>query len=223
MPTQKAVLDQFRKRLGIEENPRNSNRTEIGKEFGWNGVAWCAETVYVCLHDAGFAPPKTASAQGMRDGLVKMGWKGVSKSNAAPGDVIFYDWTGDGHIDHTGIVEGRNADGRVIAIEGNTAMPDGNGGVRRVVRSLVCVAAVVRPPYPAVSKIPSVSIKFGSSNKTLVTLMQRKLIAHGFGSGITATGRFGPGTLMALRAFQRHIGLAPSGVCGPKTWTGLLK
>lgn len=148
MPTTATVLRQARKYLGLEENPRNSNRTRIGVKFGWNGVPWCAEYVCVCLSDAGFKIQKTASAPYLCTSLKAHGWKAVSKSKAKPGDVVFFNWPGtSSSIDHTGFVEARKADGRLITLEGNVTMPNGNGGVARKVRSLSLVAAVVRPPY----------------------------------------------------------------------------
>lgn len=148
MITATAVLKHARKYLGIQEEPRKSNHTPIGVKFGWNGVPWCAMTVCVVLRDAGFKIAKNASAQGLHDELVNYKWRKIKPANARPGDVIFYDWpTEPGRINHTGIVEGRTKDGRIIAIEGNTTLPNGNDGVARKIRALVCVSAVVRPPY----------------------------------------------------------------------------
>ena len=31
-----------RSQIGVKESPPGSNRTKYGKDFGWNGVAWCA-------------------------------------------------------------------------------------------------------------------------------------------------------------------------------------
>jgi hypothetical protein len=148
MPTSVQVLRQARKRLGIQENPPKSNRTSIGREFGWNGVPWCAETVCVCLLDAGFHIRKTASAPGLYSELRSYAWKEATFSTARAGDVIFFSWPGTSStIDHTGIVEGRTKDGRLITIEGNTTLANGNDGVARRIRARSCVAKVVRPPY----------------------------------------------------------------------------
>jgi len=48
-----------------------------------------------------------------------------------------------------------------------------------------------------------------------VAFLQEKL-------AIEDDGRFGPGTDLAVRAFQKHMGLVPDGVVGLKTWTALL-
>lgn len=148
MATATTVLSQAKRRLGIQEQPPHSNRTTVGRDFGWNGVPWCAEFVCVCLLNAGFRFRKTASAPLLNSELRSHGWKGVRKVNARAGDVVFFSWPGTSStIDHTGIVEGRAADGRLVTIEGNTALANGNGGVARKVRALSCVVSVVRPPY----------------------------------------------------------------------------
>lgn len=153
MITATTVLKQARSHLGIQENPPRSNRTSIGARFGWNGVPWCAETVCLVLRDSGFKIAKTASAPALHSELLSYHWKAVKPSNAKAGDVIFYQWAGTSPtIDHTGIVEGRTRDGRIIAIEGNTTLPNGNDGVARKIRALSCVAAVVRPPYAPTRK-----------------------------------------------------------------------
>lgn len=142
------VLRQARKWLGTQEQPRNSNRTPIGVKFGWNGVPWCAEYVSVVLTDAGFGIRKNASAPGLRDQLVTLGWKPVNSSQTRPGDIIFFQWPGtSSSIDHVGLIEGKHSDGRLITIEGNTTLPNGNGGVARKLRARNYVAAIVRPPY----------------------------------------------------------------------------
>lgn len=59
---------------GIHEDPAHSNRTPIGVEFGWNGVAWCCETMSVtqervglhCFHTASVDEAKHEAIQGLR-------------------------------------------------------------------------------------------------------------------------------------------------------------
>ncbi|MBC7644599.1 MAG: CHAP domain-containing protein [Thermoleophilia bacterium] len=43
------------------------------------------------------------------------------KTTPKPGDIVIFDWQGDGTADHTGIVERVDADGRVHTIEGNSS------------------------------------------------------------------------------------------------------
>lgn len=76
--------------------------------------------------------------------------RAVAKSSAQPGDVVLFDWGGDGVADHVGIVE-RNNGSYLTTIEGNTSNGSGsqsNGGVvARRTRSLSSVRCVLRPTY----------------------------------------------------------------------------
>jgi cell wall-associated NlpC family hydrolase len=52
-----------------------------------------------------------------------------------PGDIVLFDWNGDGRYDHTGIFVKDLGNGQFESIEGNTAMGnDSNGGkvMRRI-------------------------------------------------------------------------------------------
>ena len=75
----------------------------------------------------------------------------VAKSQARPGDVVYFDWGGDGEVDHVGIVAD-NLGGCLETIEGNTSSGSGgsqsNGGVvARRSRGFETIAAIVRPAY----------------------------------------------------------------------------
>ena len=57
---------------------------------------------------------------------------------------------------------------------------------------------------------------------TYVTLLQTELIQRGYDCGKAgADGKFGSGTLAAVKSFQSDNGLEPDGVVGSKTWTAL--
>lgn len=57
---------------------------------------------------------------------------------------------------------------------------------------------------------------------TYVTLLQTQLIQRGYSCGASgADGKFGSGTLAAVKAFQKDNGLAADGVVGKKTWAAL--
>lgn len=75
-----------------------------------------------------------------RDG--KNAGKTVSKYSAQPGDIVLFDWNGDGLSDHVGLVE-TNQGSYLQTIEGNT-----NGGiVSRRTRYFSGVCHVIRPDY----------------------------------------------------------------------------
>lgn len=138
--------------IGVKESPAGSNRVKYntayyGREVLGSAYPWCAVFVWWCCRQAGVGlPQKTASCTALKSAAVKAGmW--VS-SGFLPGDIVIYDWSGDGTMDHCGIVESV-AGASVTAIEGNTAVGnDSNGGqVMRRVRSLSQISGAVRPQY----------------------------------------------------------------------------
>lgn len=224
MTTVTHTLAQARRRLGIQEDPRNSNRTPIGVEFGWNGVAWCAEFVSVVLAQAGFRFTKSASCRGLYSEFRERGWHSIQVRSAKAGDVVFFNWPGTAYpMDHVGMVEGRKVDGRLITIEGNTTLANGNGGVARKVRSTGTVAAIIRPPYQAETRISHTPIPTHKLPPNLhlgnqgpwIRALQMRL------GGLAITGRFGARTEDRVKAFQRKHHLTVDGVVGPKTWKAL--
>ena len=91
--------------------------------YGFSGhVAWCACFVSWCADQCGYIEagiiPKFAST---KVGVVAFKNRGQWKSSSyepSPGDIIFFDWDGDGAPNHVGIVE-RVDGGYVHTIEGN--------------------------------------------------------------------------------------------------------
>ena len=85
-------------------------------------VPWCACFVSWCFDKAGYSAPRFAAVQ--RQGIPWFQSRGLYVStpyvDLAPGDVIFFDWQGDGHSDHVGLVIGRDAE-NVYTVEGNSA------------------------------------------------------------------------------------------------------
>lgn len=128
-----------------------------GSYYGTNGVPYCAMFVSWVFAQAG------ASCAGLPEAYcpyilnkAKSAGKVLSnKKSAQPGDVVLFDWGGDGVCDHVGIVE-KNYGGYIQTIEGNTSSgtsgSQSNGGVvARRTRSWGTVKAVVRPYYGSTS------------------------------------------------------------------------
>jgi hypothetical protein len=146
------VLDVARSQIGIAESPANSNRQPYGKAYGWDGVAWCAQWAWWVLTQAGGKSlvPKTASTVVMRDWFMKRGrWH---TSGPRPGDLVFFRFPGNSNpVNHVGIVEGVEAGGTLITIEGNTAgtavgdQRNGGGVYRK--RRMSNVVGFARPAY----------------------------------------------------------------------------
>ncbi|GMQ61465.1 CHAP domain-containing protein [Vallitalea maricola] len=90
--------------------------------YGFNSrVEWCACFVSWVLNQAGYSEPKFAAcqSQGVPYFSSNGRWANRGYSDIAPGDVIFFDWQGDGHSDHVGIVIGTDGS-RVYTVEDNS-------------------------------------------------------------------------------------------------------
>lgn len=122
--------------------------------FGESGVPYCAMFVSYCLNWAG------VEAAGLPGSYVP--WilsansdagRLVANEDAQPGDLVMFDWQGDGVADHIGIVEENHADeGWMQTIEGNTSSGSGGsqsngGGVYRRARNYSSIIGVARPYY----------------------------------------------------------------------------
>lgn len=118
--------------IGVEESPKNSNKTKYGSWFGLSGVPWCAQFVSWCYHIAG-SPLGNIG--------FKLGYAGCQTAfahftktkeltnNPQPGDIVLFDWNGDKRYDHTGIFVRKIDMTTFESIEGNTAIGnDSNGG-----------------------------------------------------------------------------------------------
>lgn len=125
--------------------------------FAQNNVPFCAMGVSWVFDQAGQSMPglPTASCAVIRNANRGTS-RDISKKNAKPGDIILFDWDGDGAPDHVGIVE-LNKGSYVQTIEFNTsnsaAGSQGNGGwVARKTRAWSTVYAVYRPVYGTTKK-----------------------------------------------------------------------
>lgn len=123
--------------IGVKEHPANSNDGPRVHEYqrvtGAFRAPWCASFVAWCFERVGhglsgfntaYVPSYVAAARANRHNL-----KAVSASEAQPGDLVCFDWQGDGECDHIGILNSRVVGGKFTSVEGNTAVGnDSNGG-----------------------------------------------------------------------------------------------
>jgi CHAP domain len=133
--------------LGTVESPAGSNRTKYGAWYGMDGNPWCAMfTTWAYELGAGelgtnspphkkgvsyaYVPYIVGDARAKRNGL------SVTSAPVA-GDLVCYDWAGDGTFDHVGLFERWGGGSQFNAVEGNTSASDySNGGqVLRCTRS----------------------------------------------------------------------------------------
>lgn len=118
--------------IGTKEKPAGSNVVKYSTWYGLTGP-WCAMFVTWLYVQAG----SKSFARGSRWAYVPFllssakSWKYKLQvtHNPLPGDVITFDWGGDGTPDHVGIVRSPKGNGSYVTIEGNTAVGnDSNGG-----------------------------------------------------------------------------------------------
>ncbi len=93
--------------------------------FGRGREKYCADFVSWVFSQAGI-PLDQYNCESLKNHLIQNGqWKG--RSNPQPGDLVLFDFNGDGTADHVGIVKSVNADGTITTIEGNTSGEGGQG------------------------------------------------------------------------------------------------
>lgn len=115
--------------------------------FGASGVSYCAMFVSWVLAQVGVRFLYAYCPYIVRDFAARA----VGKAEARPGDIVLFDWDGDGEADHVGFVE-LNRGSYYQTIEGNTSSgasgSQGNGGVvARRTRSVSLVCAVIHLDY----------------------------------------------------------------------------
>ncbi len=215
--------------VGVKESPKNSNKQKYGKEYGVNGTAWCCQFVWWCFKHANasslfYGGKKTAYCPTLMEYYKKQ--DRFVTGNYRAGDIIFFDFNGNGSADHVGIVE-RVEKSKVHTIEGNTGVGnDANGGqVMRRTRTASVILGAGRPNFQKEEKTVTVTIKLlskGDSGEQVKTA-QRLLNALGFSCGKSGVdGDFGGDTEGAVMSFQKANGLETDGIVGKNTWTKLL-
>ena len=142
----------------MKESPANSNRTPYTDWYGMSGP-WCAMFVTWSYEQAGnspsfrrgqtyaYVPYVVNDARNYRNGL-------AVTTDPVAGDLVCFDWQGDGVHDHIGLFERwvDRARGSSMSVEGNTSSDvhgdQSNGGeVCRKTRSVggVVFARVAEP------------------------------------------------------------------------------
>jgi len=120
------------KEIGNHENPIDSNKTKYGKWFGLDGVAWCGMFVSWVYDKVGANLGKIGFAKGFAGCQTAVAhFKKTGEITTIPksGDIVFFDWNGDGRYDHTGIYVSQMSSTHFYCIEGNTSLTNqSNGG-----------------------------------------------------------------------------------------------
>lgn len=158
MPTASTVMNLAAKYVGTKEYPKDSNNVVFNTDYYGHPVngsryPWCCTYVWDIYRMAKasklfYDGQKVAYCPyvynwGKRNKL------NVPKSQGRYGDIVLFDWTGDGEADHIGFIVKQYSDGSYLTIEGNTAIGnDSNGGeVMYRTRYQYQICMIIRPKY----------------------------------------------------------------------------
>ncbi|MFZ1704453.1 MAG: CHAP domain-containing protein [Saprospiraceae bacterium] len=126
------VIEVARKEIGVTEKPKNSNQTKYGTWFSLSGVPWCAIFVSWCYSMAGNQLPVIGFKKGFagcQTGYAYFKKNGWIVKDPQEGDIVLFDWNGDGRYDHTGLFVRWIDKVHFETIEGNTSLTNqSNGG-----------------------------------------------------------------------------------------------
>lgn len=130
------VIKVASKEVGYFES--RCNKTKYGEWFGLNGVPWCGIFVSWCYAMGGFKLPHIGFKRGFagcQTAVTYFKTHNLIVKNPVAGDIVFYDWNGDGRYDHTGIFLKHNENNTFAAIEGNTSTTNQSNGGSVMVRT----------------------------------------------------------------------------------------
>lgn len=222
--SRQSILNTAAAENGTKESPACSNRTKYGEWYGLNGQKWCCIFVSWVYNQAGNPLEPIDSPKGYQSCQSAFNFWHRKKRftrDPQPGDIVLYDWTGDGHCDHTGIFVDWLDDTktRFRAWEGNTAQGNDSDGGEVMLRDRrkTSVAAFATPF--ALDNTASVDM---TSDNTLekgdmgaaVTVLQKLL--HDLDFSITVDGIFGAETESIIKTFQQQHSLAVTGKVTPE-------
>ena len=169
MATAKQIIDKALSYLGTYDGGNNNvifNTHYYGKAVSGSAYPWCCAFVWDIFRMCGasdifnggeptaYCP--TVLNWGKNNGLT------VNKANGQYGDIVLFDWNGDGVADHIGLIISKNVDGSYTTVEGNTANSNySNGGwVLKMIRYQWQIIGIVRPKYNGtVSTATTVTLK----------------------------------------------------------------
>lgn len=209
------ILETAKSQSGVKESPAGSNQTKYGAWYGLNGEKWCAIFVSWVYNEAGYPLGRIDTSKGYQSCASGYNfWKKKNMLTSSPlgGDIVLYDWNGDGLCEHTGIfIEWINEGNSFFAWEGNTAVGDNSDGgqVMRRERKKSTVKAFVNPGVVDTQLSPVKEVlKMGDIGASITTL-QKKL--YNLGYVLMVDGDFGKETDRVVRQFQKDKGLESDG------------
>lgn len=127
----------------------------------------------------------------------------VSVEQARPGDVVYFEWSGNENADHVGIFESYS-NGVLTTVDGNVSNRVGRRS--RVKGRDYRKVWVVRPEYAAEAKqVAAKLLVDGVFGKVTVKRLQKALRDKGYYDGVI-DGVFGPMTAKALQRYLAKLG-----------------
>lgn len=193
------LLELAKQQVGVMDSPIGTcnnkyNTAYYGGRVNNPALAWCVVFIWWLFREL---DASDLFCGGRKMASVPMTLKRCQElnqivSSPAPGDIIFFDFNGNGTPDHIGVVCEVNPNGSVVTIEGNTSSySQTNGGtVQEKVRSKAQIYALARPNYEDRTNTEEEKKNAKYSKKDFVKEVQKVL-------GVTADGVFGPKTLAA--------------------------
>lgn len=141
--------------IGYAETPINSNKTKYGQWFGLDGVAWCGIFVSWVYTHAGFRLGNIGFKKGFAGCQTAVAYfkkQGSITKEPIIGDIVFFDWNGDGRFDHTGIFVKQIDATSFETIEGNTSLTNQSNGGQVMRRVRKYSTAIFVHPQPSLAK-----------------------------------------------------------------------
>lgn len=199
--------------------------------FGESGVPYCAMFVSWVLGQVGYTPKFLYAYCPYIDRDFNS--RKVAKAQAQPGDIVLFDWGGDGVADHVGFVE-LNKGSYLQTIEGNTS----NGQVKRCTRNFGTVKSVIRPEYGVVP-VPSGGLTVDGYWGTATTAAAQKIAGTTVDGEISSQPTYMKSKLKGctggwqfsnnavgskfIIALQKVLGVTPDGFFGVNSVNAFIK
>jgi cell wall-associated NlpC family hydrolase len=131
IPIRAKALTEAKKHVGVKESPSGSNRVSFSTWYGIIGP-WCAMFCTFCYDKGGSKSFRRGSRYAYVPYIVQDARRGVNglaiTHSPQPGDLVCFDWEGNGVADHVGLYEKDLGGGRFQTIEGNTSLGNNSNG-----------------------------------------------------------------------------------------------
>ncbi|WP_136666825.1 peptidoglycan-binding protein [Flavobacterium sp. H122] len=219
------VLNKAKSQEGTIESPPNSNKTFYSQwyEPSLNGQKWCAMFISWVLHHAGHPLGHIQTKNGIHHCQSAHNYyreKGMLTKNPEPGDIVIYDWEGNGHADHIGIfIRWTTPDRLAIeSWEGNTSGANNSDGgrVMKRIRSRNIIKSFINPGvYSESTVIPEVDTLSKGERGSEVVQIQKYLYALGY--NIEIDGWFDNQTETMLKDYQSKNSMSVTGIADAVT------